>query len=145
MLVVSQPWNHFITISYAPFITGRPLVNPWFICKFQWNMDGKKIMVIIFQQQLLMHSHPVFWLNSYHVIASNTAKNLVSVIQIGKIAPTCWMPRVLTKRTPSITQNSTWRKSPTSRGTLSIFNSQTQIFWKITALKKFADLKMSKF
>ena len=46
-------------------------------------------MVIIFQQQLLMHSNPVFWLNSYHVIASNTAKNLVPVIQIGKIAPAC--------------------------------------------------------
>ena len=56
-----------------------------------------------------------------------------------------WMRRVLTKRTPCITQNSTWRKSPTSRGTLSIFNSQTQIFWKIAALKKLADLKMSKF
>ena len=28
---------------------------------------------------------------------------------------------------------------------MSIFNSQTQIFWKIAALKKFADLKMSKF
>ena len=85
MLVVSQPWNHFVTISYAPFINGRPLVNPWFICKFQWNIDVKKTMVIIFQQQLLMHSNPVFWLNSYHVIASNTANNIVSVIQIGKI------------------------------------------------------------
>lgn len=30
------------------------------------DIDGKKTMAITFQQQLLMHSHLVFWLNSYH-------------------------------------------------------------------------------
>ena len=36
-----------------------------------------------------MHSHFVFWLNSYHVTARNTAKNVAPAIQIGKITPTC--------------------------------------------------------
>ena len=53
------------------------------------KMVGKKTMAILFQQQLLMHSHFVFWLNSYHVTARNTAKNVAPAIQIGKIAPTC--------------------------------------------------------
>ena len=53
------------------------------------KMVGKKTMAIIFQQQLLMHSHFVFWLNSYHVTARNTAKKVAPAIQIGKIAPTC--------------------------------------------------------
>ena len=33
------------------------------------------------------------------------------------------------------TQNSTWRGSPTSRGTLLIFNSNAEIFWEIAVLK----------
>ena len=33
------------------------------------------------------------------------------------------------------TQNSTWRGSPTSRGTLLIFNSHAEIFWEIAVLK----------
>ena len=39
------------------------------------KMVGKKTIVIIFQQQLLIHSH--------------SAKNVAPAIQIGKIAPTC--------------------------------------------------------
>ena len=38
---------------------------------------------------MLMPLHLLFWLNLYHVITRNTAKNLASVTGMGKIALTC--------------------------------------------------------
>ena len=55
-----------------------------------------------------------------------------------------WMRWVLSKHTLHYPE-STWRESPTSRGTSLIFNSHADIFWKIAVLEKFTDLKMLKY
>ena len=64
---------------------------------------------------------------------------------MGKIAPTC-VDAVSSVKTQTLHYpESTRRVSPTSRGTLLIFNSHADIFWKIAVLEKFTDLKMLKY
>ena len=55
-------------------------------------MDGKKTIAIILlmhQQQLPMHSKLAFWLDSFHVTAKNTTKNIAPLIRRGNISPSC--------------------------------------------------------
>ena len=56
----------------------------------------------------------------------------------------CGCGKFYQKTDPLSTQNNTWSGSPTWRGTLLIFNSHSEVFWKIAVFKKFADLQMSK-
>ena len=41
------------------------------------------------QQQLPMHSKLAFWLDSFHVTAKNTTKNIAPLIRRGNISPSC--------------------------------------------------------
>ena len=118
------------------------MLKLWLMCEIHWNIDGKKTIAIIFQQQLLIYL--VFWLKLYDTTARNTAKIIVPVIQTGKIIPTCVDGASFAKTQTLHYPDSTWG-SPTRRGTLLIFNSHTDIFLKITVLENFTDLKLPKY
>ena len=91
-----------------------------------------------------MHSQLLFWLNSYHVIARNTTK-LVPIIQMGKIAPTRVDEASSVKRQTLHYPEHYLKRISTPRGTLLIFNSNAEIFWRIAVFKKFTDLKKSEY
>lgn len=70
--------------------------------QFCWEIENSEY---ILQKLLLMFLHLLFWLNSYHVTARNTATNPLPATPVCKIALAC--TDLMSSVKHSITQNST--------------------------------------